>query len=95
MNKENDPDQELLFKIYQNLIRTEERLKALSESNQKEHSFLKEEIAKLCKLSEDFDKRVEEIEQKKLVLTWTWKAIIFIIGLIPTILIILNALGVI
>ena len=93
MSKEKDPDQDLLFKIYENLIRTEEKLKALIESNQKEHGFLKEHIEKVSKLSEELDKRMDDVEKKGFALTWTWKLAIFLFGAIPTILTILKFAG--
>jgi len=97
MSKENNPDgdQELLFKIYENLIRTEEKLKALTESNKIEHEDIKEDLKKSCKKQEEMDKRLQDLEKKGFALTWTWKLFIFLIGLIPTILTILNALGII
>lgn len=97
MNKENrsDTDSDLLFKIYENLIRTEERLKALSELNKTEHQEIRDDVTKACTKQEELEKRVLELEKHKFALSWTWKIIIFFIGLIPTVIAILATLNII
>jgi len=97
MSKENDPDgdSELLFKIYENLIRTEEKLKALTEANQKDHDIIKNDIKKIEELHSKFEERLNTVEHSKFQLDWTWKTIIFLMGLIPTVLAILSALQII
>lgn len=83
----------LLWKIYENLIRTEERLKALADANTIDHNDIRKELITTYSKQEELGKRIEKLEHRDIQLSTTWKIIIMILGAIPTILTILNILG--
>lgn len=87
--------EEMLWKIYENLIRTEERLKALNETNTLEHDTIKIEIVKITKKYEELEARLDKVEHRGIALSTTWKITLFLFGAIPTIITILDLIGVI
>jgi len=85
---------ELLTELRIEFATLAEQFKAACESNNKDHSEIKEQLTSLSKIAGEEIKQIEErlrkLEDKSLTLSVTWKTIIFLIGAAPIILAVLE-----
>lgn len=69
-------DNDLLFKIYEKVVRMEERLIASIESNSKEHDSIHQELIELKVEKEKLKDRIMSLEQEGVKLSLFWKFIV-------------------
>lgn len=95
VSKVNDTELEkdILWKIHENLIRAEERLRALIEANSSEHKDIRADLLDAIKKTEEMEKRIKKLEDKAIAISTSWKIAFFLIGSIPTIILILDKIG--
>ena len=89
-------DKELLFKILENLARTDERVKALVEANKDAHTVLKESITNINTVNKELCDRVDALEKEGVKLSLFWKLLLILgpIGATTLITILLKIFGV-
>lgn len=77
---------DLLWKIHEDLIRTDERLKALGDANELTHKQLSQECKNLSTTLKEMDNRIKMLEEEKVKIGILWKALTVLIPLTITVL---------
>ena len=70
--------QDLLFRINDNLIRLDEKVKALTEANKKEQGQICEEIKEILNKHEELMKRIDKLELEGVKLSIFWKILVVV-----------------
>ena len=64
VNEDKKKDNDLLLKIYENLVRTDEKLRGLIENNRLEHDKIISEIKDIISTQKELDKRIQTLERE-------------------------------
>jgi len=82
-NNKREEEEKLLMKVYEMCVRTDERLKAITETVKKDFESAREEAREAKNKAETLEKRVEELEKEGVKISSFWK--ILCIGIPVTI----------
>lgn len=70
--------QDIMLKIYENLVRLDEQLKALVDANKKEHEQICEDMKETLVTTKGLTKRIEKLEIEGIKIGIFWKVFVVV-----------------